>query len=203
MLPLLLFSIKYKSSTRINNIKPVRSIISVKSTSTVGHHSVWHSQPCKNSNPKGNALTAAGILLSGFTFQRFKEIIDIANIKSISHTFFYSIQNLMLSPAIDYIYRMHQEEILVKLKAFEGVYSIGDRRCNSLGYNAKYGTYTFLRTADYEIANFVSHVSNAGNSQCLEKYGFIKTFDRLIQIHSNLRKNQSDISHQFDVWHFY
>ena len=94
----------------------------------------------------------------------------------------------------------------------------GDGRCDSPGYSAKYGTYYLMNTETNIIVDFqVAHVSQAGNSNRMEKYGLevlLKklinldmpitslTTDRHTQIRAFMEKEYSFISHPFDVWLF-
>ena len=93
----------------------------------------------------------------------------------------------------------------------------GDGRCDSPGRNAKYMTYSML---DQETNNVISmsmtQVTEAGNSNNMEKMGFIKvlnelkekieikqiTTDRHKQVRKYLREHEKEIDHQFDLWHF-
>ena len=43
------------------------------------HRTTWRSQPIKNGISTGNINISAGILFSGNTFQRIKEILNIFN----------------------------------------------------------------------------------------------------------------------------
>ena len=93
----------------------------------------------------------------------------------------------------------------------------GDGRCDSPGCNAKYMTYSML---DQETNNVISmsmtQVTEAGNSNNMEKMGFIKvlnelkekieikqiTTDRHKQVRKYLGEQEEEIDHQFDLWHF-
>ena len=60
---------------------------------------------------------------------------------------------------------------------------IGDGRCDSPGYNAKYGTYTLMDSDSGEILDArVIHVGNVDNSTGMEK-------------------KYLHVLHQFDIWH--
>ena len=48
------------------------------------HRTTWRSQPINNGMSTGNINISAGILFSGNTFQRIKEIMNIANVAFIS-----------------------------------------------------------------------------------------------------------------------
>ena len=94
----------------------------------------------------------------------------------------------------------------------------GDGRCDSPGYSAKYGTYSSMKTETNMIDDFqVVHVSQAGNSNRMEKCGLevlLKklmdlnmpitslTTDQHTQICAFMKKEYSFIYHQFQVWHF-
>ena len=95
---------------------------------------------------------------------------------------------------------------------------LGDGRCDSHGYNVKYGTYSVIdKQAGMIIDMHVSYVDVAGNSARIAiddlKHVLQRldedvinisslTTDRHKQVRSFLRKNRKDIRHQFDVWHF-
>ena len=94
----------------------------------------------------------------------------------------------------------------------------GDGRCDSPGHNAKYLTYSFIDKSTNKIVAFsLTQVTEAGNSNRMEKMGFKKalaslknqginpeqiTTDRHTQIRKYMREEEPTINHQFDVWHF-
>ena len=93
----------------------------------------------------------------------------------------------------------------------------GDGRCDSPGYSAKYGTYTFLDSKTNLIADFeVVQSTETTSSVAMEKLGFCRTLDRCKQslqvgvivtdrslsIKATMRDQYPDVCHQFDVWHF-
>ena len=94
---------------------------------------------------------------------------------------------------------------------------IGDGRCDSPGYSAKYGTYSVINSGTGHILDFhVSHVRLAGNSSEMELHGLKRvlgrldengitvnslTTDRHKQVRSYMKKEKSEITHQFDIWH--
>ena len=60
----------------------------------------------------------------------------------------------------------------------ENFLTIGDVRCDSPGYSAKYGTYTIMEASSSKIIDFhVSHVQLSGNSARMEKGGLLKLLD--------------------------
>ena len=94
----------------------------------------------------------------------------------------------------------------------------GDGRCDSPGHNAKYLTYSMFDQLKSKIISMAAtQVSEAGNSNRMEKMGFVKvlselkekwlnieqiTTDRHTGIRKHMREKEKSISQQFDVWHF-
>ena len=133
----------------------------------------------------------------------------------IGKTLFYRLQKRILFPVINKHYELSKPSIFSYMKTLDTVDLAGDGRCDSPGYNAKYGTYRFMLLPSKQIVNFkVTHVSQVANSNALENYGFLQaleeietelpvtsiTTDRHVQIKAYL-KNRADIKPQFDVWH--
>ena len=97
-------------------------------------------------------------------------------------------------------------------------YLSGDVRCDSPGHSAKYLTYSFMDENPNKMVAFsLIQVSEAGNSNRMEKMGFQKslrllknegiipekiTTGRHIQIRKHLRVEEPGIINQFDVWYF-
>ena len=144
-------------------------------------------------------------------------MMDIANISFISHTLYLSIQKKLLFPSIHHVYTTHRQILLDIAREKNNIDILGDGRCDSPGYSAKYGTYTIMNGSSGEILDFhIAHKTLAGNSARMELDGFKKvlerienngvkinslTTDRHKQLRSFIRKERKDIKHQFDVWH--
>ena len=181
------------------------------------HSTEWRSQPRIKQMNAGNVLLAAAVLYSGNTFARIKEMMNIANVKFFSHTTYDRLQRSLLFPTINKVYKSTRDTIIRRITLQNEVNLIGDGRCDSPGYNAKYGTYTLMESDTDEIIDFhVVHVSVAGNSARMEKEGLVTlldkfksrnipikslTTDRHIQIKAYMKKDQPEIKHQCDVWH--
>ena len=184
---------------------------------TSGHSTKWYSQPLSRGMATGNIMISAGILFTGCTFQRMKEITNIANIAFISNTTFCKIQNHLLFPALHHVYTTNRRLLIDTLKMGKEVNLLGDGRCDSPGYSAKYGTYTVMDSTSGFILDFhVSHSKMCGNSARMELDGCKKvlsrlegrgvsidslTTDRHVQIRKFLREAKEYLNHQFDVWH--
>ena len=145
------------------------------------HRTTWCLQLINNGMSTGNINISAGILFSGNTFQRIKEIMNIANVAFISQSTFYSIQKKLLYPAIHRVYSSTNRALLFESAKEESeIHLLGDERCDSPGYNAKYGSYTLMDSQSGHILDFhISHVRVAGNSQRMELDGFKRVVDRL------------------------
>ena len=80
-----------------------------------------------------NLRLSAGILFSGSTFQRVKEVFDFTNVVFIGKTEYNNIQKRYLFPAVNKVYCNQQNSILENLRANDdGNELIGDSRCDSL-----------------------------------------------------------------------
>ena len=182
------------------------------------HSSQWLSQPRFRRQGSENLLLSASVLFSGNTYQRIKEMMDIAKISFLSQDTFYRIQKAYLFSAIHKIFCTHREiRCGLYLDSGESLDLVGDGRCDSPGYNAKYGMYTLMNSKTNEILDcHVVHVGQVANSSRMEKEGLVALLDRFDKIglsitclttdrHTQIRKymkeQRSDIKHQFDVWH--
>ena len=182
------------------------------------HETKWDSQPDVRGMAAGNLLMAASILCSGATYRRISEMMGIAEVAFISERSFYKIQKSYLLPAIHHVYTTFRALIICEIIENGPIHVNGDGRCDSPGYSAKYGTYTIMNSADGQILDFnVSHCRIAGNSNRMELFGLkdllkrLKeygiqilslTTDRHTQVRKFMRTECTDISHQFDIWHF-
>ena len=180
------------------------------------HETKWYSQPNERGYAVGNLSLSASILFSGNTFQRIKEMMSIAKIPFMSHVTFNRIQKRFLFPAIHRVFTTNRTLLLEFIRPNE-IELLGDGRCDSPGYSAKYGTYTVMDSSSGFILDFhVSHCKMAGNSAGMELDGLNNvlrrlddqqiqvlslTTDRHKQVRKFMRTERKDISHQFDVWH--
>ena len=145
-------------------------------------------------------------------------MMNISNVSFLGQSTFYCIQKKLLYPAIHRVYTTNRALLIENAKEkSEVLHLLGDGRCDSPGYNAKYGTYTLIDSQSGYILDFhISHVILAGNSQRMELDGFKKvverlqefgikigsiTTDRHKQIRAYMRKFLKNILQQFDVWH--
>ena len=215
--PLFQICLKCGSVATITKVSTIRTMLTVEHVCIQGHHEKWRSQSMLKKLPEGTLRLAAGILFSGLGFQGTKDLFTIAGIQFFSKTQFFSIQKAILFPAINHVYLTYQDIILERLRSLSNVEVVGDGRCDSLGYSAKYGTYSLMDSTTNQLICFiVVHVANAGNSVAMEKYGLIKTLDSLeetgvnvaclttdrhISIRKYMREDRSKILHQFDIWH--
>ena len=166
----------------------------------------------------GNLTNAAAVLFSANTYQRLARFFDLAGIQWITKTCYYSIQDQYLHGVVNKFYKEQLKTILEEIKQSNAVEFGGDGRCDSPGHNAKYLTYSFMEKKTNQIAGFsLVQVTEAGNSNRMEKVGFKRaleslrkeginpkqiTTDRHTGIRKHLREEESDLDHQFDIWHF-
>lgn len=115
-------------------------------------------------------------------------------------------------------YNKESRSILANLRLNGPCLISGDGRCDTPGHNAKYLTYSMLDQKSNRIVTMsMRQVTEAGNSNNMEKMGFIKTLktlkknnvevkqittDHHQQIRKYMREQEKDIEQQFHVWHF-
>ena len=207
----------FAKTTKI--VKNVRgSLLNVKTYCINGHCYTWYSQPFINRYACGNIKLSASVLFSANTFAKIAEYFRLADIKWIGKTSYYRLQKEYLHGVVNEAFKKENDAILSKLKENGPCEVSGDGRCDSPGHNAKYLTYTMLDQATNLIIGMsLTQVTEAGNSNAMEKMGFIKvlsglkkigvaikqiTTDRHKQIRKYIREEEKDIKQQFDVWHF-
>ena len=183
-----------------------------------GHHETWHSQPFVRDRALGNLRLACGMVLSGLRFESVSEFLRFSQVTFISNDTFYEIQRTILQPVINEFWQLDNNRVIEKAKRENGVKLSGDGQCDSPGHSAKYGIYSFLNQSTNEIVSFrLTQVTEAGNSNAMEKFGMIKnleylrsrdvnvkqiTIDRHISCRKYIAEKETTIELQFDVWHF-
>ena len=94
--------------------------------------------------------------------------LSIAKISS-----FLKIQKKYLFPVINHFYIKQRNKIVSELKAHGALNVTGDGRCNSPGFSAKNGTYSFMDHHSNEIIDFtLTNVGSVANFVVMEKIGF-------------------------------
>ena len=118
------------------------------------HKTAWNSQPYIYNIPAGNLLSSAAILFSGSLPSKTLRVFQFLNCAAISESLFYVHQNKYLQPAIDNVWRSHQSAMIAVLQAEEKSLILGgDGRCDSPGFSAKYGAYSFMELEYNAILN--------------------------------------------------
>ena len=217
LLQLLTFCLNCRCAASITNIITRGSQLTVTLLCINGHQTSWNSQPSVRGMSQGNLLISASILFTGNTFGRISELFNTAKVKFFSKSTYNEIQRNYLFPVINKWYISTKKVVLNELRVLPSVDLVGDGRCDSPGYNAKYCTYSFMDPQTDKIIDFaLIHVGQCTNSSTMEKFGFIQLLDgiekeginigtistdRHVQVRAYLKKVRPDIRHQFDVWH--
>lgn len=168
----------------------------------------------------GNLLLSAATLYSGLTYTRVKKLADLINVAFISESTFYGFQRDILLPVINERWVAERQRLVDEAQVSSEKLTLGgDGRCDSPGFCAKYCTYSFMDSKTEKILDFeLVQVTQTGTSQSMEKYGFCKVLDRLLEegvpvgtvatdrhvgIRAVIKKDYSGrgIDHQFDVFH--
>jgi solute carrier family 8 (sodium/calcium exchanger) len=113
----------------------------------------WYAQPKITGTPAGNILLSSAILLTGGTFEQFKDFADMLKLPIMTSRTFYSYQSSLLFPTINHVYQRQKEALLATL-GDQPVLVAGDGRCDSPGFSAKYSTYNLLDMTSGAIVTF-------------------------------------------------
>ena len=165
----------------------------------------------------GNLLMSSAILLSGATYTKIAILAEILGLCFFSEKTFCTIQDSYLFPVINEVWQQKQNTVFNDLKG-KDLWLSGDGRCDSPGYNSKYGTYTMIDQITDKIVDFqVVQVSEVTSSNAMEREEFkrcmehiegkgakvkVVATDRHVSIKSDMKRNYpAHVDHQFDAWH--
>lgn len=182
------------------------------------HSKEWVSQPNLKRAAAGNLLLSGAILFTGRTFSRVSEMASTINLAFPGESDYLNYQRRHLFPIINEYWHKEKAAVLSDLLDRESLTLLGDGRCDSPGFSAKYGTYTMMDQETKKIVDFeVCHVKQT-SSQAMENLGFQLCLDRALDsgipvkvvgtdrhtgIKAMMRDEYKDqgIEHQVDVWH--
>ena len=101
-------------------------------------------------------MLSGAILFTGNTFSRASEMASIVNLAFPGESDYLQFQNKHLFPIINERWQQEKASVLTDLLDRESVTLLGDGRCDSPGYSAKYGTYTLMdeETKKLSISRF-------------------------------------------------
>ena len=135
---------------------------------------------------------SAAVLFSANTFTRIVEYFRLADIQWIGKTRYYAFQKKYLSGVDNEAYSKEKDILMTQMKKKGHCQLSGDGRCDSPGHNAKYLTYSmFDQLKSKIISTAVTQVSEAGNSNRMEKMGFVKVLSELKEKGLNIEQNHS------------
>lgn len=153
----------------LETTKTIRgSLLSVTLVCAGNHSTVWRSQPIINRYAEGNLLISAAVFFAGSTYGRFHQICTFMGLKVPAPATFFRIQKTWLYPVVNSYWLEEKKSVTQALKSEDSVTLIGDARCDSPGYSAKYSTYSFMDAATGKIVEFeVTQVSQVIKSLLL------------------------------------
>ena len=117
------------------------------------HSKEWVSQPLVNRAAAGNVLLSGAILFTGNTFSRVSEVASAINLAFLSKSDYHNWQKKHLFPVINDRWQQEKAAVLADLLDRNSVTLLGDGRCDSPGYSAKYGTYTMMDKESEKIVD--------------------------------------------------
>ena len=113
---------------------------------------MWSSQPLHGTLPQGNLQLAAGILSSGSSPVKVINMLKHINILTIRYRTYNMIQSHYLIPSVFHIWKLEQEKLFQHIRLTGAkVILDGDRRCNFLGHNAKYCSYSVVDLKENKV----------------------------------------------------
>nr|XP_006008217.1 PREDICTED: uncharacterized protein LOC102345701 [Latimeria chalumnae] len=182
----------------------------------MGHERKWQSQPLISRMPLGNILISSGIYFSGTSPAKVLRFLHSINIVAISKTTFSAVQSAYIIPAINTMWKTHQELALHQCQG-EKLHLGRDVHCCTPGHYTKYGSYTMINLADGKVLDIQLVQSNEVKNSCAMEIEGLKwsfaflsgkgidvedfTSDRHPQIRKYMRENKPGVTHWFDVWH--
>ncbi|KAJ8048489.1 hypothetical protein HOLleu_00828 [Holothuria leucospilota] len=111
-------------------------------------------------------------------YTNISHFINLLGVKFFSHTLFYDIQGKHLIPVINSFYSSQTEDILSSLSASD-LELIGDGRCDSPGYSAKYCSYTMMPLTTHQIVTSEFVQVSQASTVAMEKLGFSKCVEKV------------------------
>ncbi|XP_078495309.1 uncharacterized protein LOC108950611 [Ciona intestinalis] len=165
-----------------------------------------------------NILLPGLILAAGISATKLIRAFKAVNITWISESTYYKSVNSNAYPAVFQLWKDEKKDIIKTMTTRRQPLIIGgDMRADTPGHCAKFGTYSFLELNINKIISTQLLQSNeVGNSNAMEKQGFIRCLedlqqydlrphtvitDRHLQIAKYIREEQNDIVHHYDIWH--
>ena len=163
-----LFGHCLKCSDEVLEKEPLKKGSALKVTTLCknSHSKEWVSQPLVNRAAVGNVLLSGAILFTGNTFLHVSEIASTINLAFLSKSDYHKWQKDFF-PVINDLWQQEKAAVLTDLINSNSVTLLGDGRCDSPGFSAKYRTYTMMNKESEKIVNFkVCHVKRStGNGE--------------------------------------
>ena len=157
------------------------------------HYIVWRSQPVIRGFNHGNIKMAASVLFSGNTFMNLWKYFQTVGLAWILKSSYYQLQKKYFLGVANEAWDREHTASVSELKKQNGSFFSGDGRCDSLGHNAKYLTYSFLDQQTNKIIEIsLTQVTEAGNSNRMEKYGFKKVLQSIKDSDINITQITTD-----------
>ena len=140
----------------------------------------WRSQQVINRYALGDSRLAASTLYSANTYAKLEAFFKLANIPFLCKTSYYNIQKKFLFGVINEAWLNERTILISGIKKKPACSLSGDRRCDSPGHCAKYMTYSILDQASNKVIDMeICQCTQAGNSNRMEKFAFVKVLKRL------------------------
>ncbi|KAG0420074.1 hypothetical protein HPB47_003703 [Ixodes persulcatus] len=163
-----------------------------------------------------NIILPAAITYSGASPTRVLRLLGSIGVAVIHKTQFFKVQRCLVFPAATKVWKTEQTVLLTSMFG-TGLNLAGDGRADSIGYSAKYGTYSLLDTKINEILHYEVVQSNeVKSSHHMETEGLKRSFhylqgwgffpdvlvtDRHFGVSALMKDSYPNTKHRFDAWH--
>ena len=145
-----------------------------------GYKDICRSQSLVNQQSYENIKFSVAVLLSANTYLRMARTIHLTRGQWLGKTQYCTFQKKYLAGVVNEAYNKLTNALTDFLRVRNYCYFSGDGRCGSPGHSPKYLTYSMLDQARNTIVSMsVTQATKAGNSNNMEKLGFIKTLNSL------------------------
>uniref|UniRef100_A0A803K6I4 THAP-type domain-containing protein n=1 Tax=Xenopus tropicalis TaxID=8364 RepID=A0A803K6I4_XENTR len=192
------------------------TLLEVRLQCLEGHESlVWTSQPLAGQVSLGNVAMANAVLLSGSSFTKIKEFMEILGMPFYSPTIYRRYQRDYVFPSIDLAWKREKVNLLSEMSD-RAVVLAGDGQFNSPGYSSQFCTYTMMDVSTKKVIAFsIDQVVPGKTSGQMEAVAFERCLDdvkdqgtdvkliitdRQPAVRQLMLSKYKSIDHQYDVW---
>ena len=166
-----------------------------------GYKDICRSQSLVNQQSYDNIKFSVAVLLSANTYLRMARNFHLTRGQWLGKTQYCTFQKKYLAGVVNEAYNKLTNALTDFLRVRNCCYFSDDGRCGSPGHSPKYLTYSMLDQARNTIVSMsVTQATKAGNSNNMEKLGFIKTLNSLNKKNVKIKQITTDEYRQIRIY---